>query len=387
VSSVAAPPLAGIRVIDLTNLLPGPYATMILGDFGADVIKVERPPTGDPGRASRPTIDGISTRHMMVNRNKRSIALDLHDDADKATMLTLCADADVLVEGFRPGSMARLGLGYDHLATLNPRLVYCSINGFGSSGGSERTDPPAHDLNFMALAGLLAPDPESGTCQLPATQFADLAAGSMNAVIGILMALFARQASGVGQHVDVAMMPGALALQVEALAYLNAGQPAPVGGMRLTGRYPCYQVYKTLDDRFMAVGATEPEFWANLCNLLQVPELIDQQYAEGDAGEAAVAALAARFSTRSAEQWEMTLVGSETCCTPVLTPAEAIERATSAAPGLLVEHEDTHGRALRQFLSACTLSRTPAVHRTPAPLLDANGDEIRSEVRDSDRST
>ncbi|MGC9962741.1 MAG: CaiB/BaiF CoA-transferase family protein [Acidimicrobiales bacterium] len=372
----ASLPLSGTRVIDLTNLLPGPYATMILADFGADVIKVERPPAGDPGRASQPLLEGVSTRHRMINRNKRSIALNLKDPADKATMLGLVESTDVLVEGFRPGTMDRLGLSYAALAELNPRLVYCSINGFGSSGTD---NPPAHDLNFMALAGLLALDPAAPP-QLPASQFADLAAGSMRAVIGILLALIGRQSSGEGQLVDVAMGEGALLLQIEALAYLNAGQRAGTGETRLTGRYPCYQLYRTKDDRFMAVGATEPLFWRNLCAALDVPELVDQQYAEGQAARSVIEQVGERFMSRTAADWEARLQGIETCCTQVRTPAEAIECASRSERSPIFEQVTDSGGVIRQFISPVVLSKTPAKYRRPAPGLDDDRDEILLEL-------
>lgn len=350
--------LAGIRVIDLTQNLPGPYATMILGDFGADVIKVERPPSGDPGRVSRPVRAGIATRHELINRNKRSVVLDLKDARNRDTLLALARTADVLVEGFRPGAMARLGLGYGDLSALNPKLIYCSINGFGSSAAD---NPPAHDLNFMALAGLLIADREAGRCRVPATQFADIAGGALPAVIGILLALMARQASGRGQLVEIPMLGGVMALQVEALAYLAAGEIPGPGSTRLTGRYPCYNTYPTSDGRFVAVAATEAVFWRNLCAVLDTPRLVEQQYAEAAAGDAAKEELAQRFRTRTAAEWEAILVGQDTCCTVVLTPREAVERAACSSA---------------QILTPIRLSETPATHRREAPALDEHRDQV-----------
>jgi crotonobetainyl-CoA:carnitine CoA-transferase CaiB-like acyl-CoA transferase len=368
--------LAGIRVIDLTNLLPGPYATMILGDFGADVIKVERPSVGDPGRSTRPVVDGESMRHQMLNRNKRSIVLDLKGNRDRETLLALVAGADVLVEGFRSGTMQRLGLGYETLAAVNPQLIYCSLNGFGP--GPEH--PPAHDINFMALAGLLVSDPESGRCDLPPTQFADLAGGALHAVIGVLLALSARQTTGYGQHVDVSMVAGALALQTEALAHLNAGEPWTIGASRLTGRYPCYNVYATRDRRFVAVGATEPAFWRNLCVALELPDLADDQYAEGDRGREVVQMLTQRFLARTLAEWETRLGGLETCCTAVRTFEESVAGIEGLCPGFLVEQTATSGRSMLQFLSPISLSETPAAVRTAAPLLDASRDDVLREL-------
>lgn len=368
--------LAGIRVVDLTNLLPGPYATMILGDFGAEVIKIERPFVGDPGRSTQPVVDGESTRHRMLNRNKRSIALDLKAESDRETLLQLVACADVLVEGFRPGTMRRLGLDHDTLAAVHPRLIYCSLNGFGP--GPEH--PPAHDINFMALAGLLSPDPGSGRCDLPSVQFADLAGGALHAVIGILLALQARQTTGVGQRVDVSMVAGAFALQTEALAHLNADEPWAMGATRLTGRYPCYNIYATRDQRFLAVGATEPVFWRNLCAALELPHLVGDQYAGGDRGREVVEALTQRFVSRTAAEWETLLSGLETCCTPVRTFEEAAATIERLCPGFLFEETVTSGRSMLQFLSPISLSETPAAVRTPAPQLDGSRDDVMLEL-------
>jgi crotonobetainyl-CoA:carnitine CoA-transferase CaiB-like acyl-CoA transferase len=274
--------------------------------------------------------------------------------------------------------MHRLGLDYDTLATVNPRLIYCSLNGFGP--GPEH--PPAHDINFMALAGLLSPDPESGRCDLPPAQYADLAGGALHAVIGILLALHARQITGAGQHVDVSMVAGAFALQTEPLAHLNADEPWTMGATRLTGRYPCYNVYATRDQRFLAVGATEPVFWRNLCAALELPHLVGDQYAEGDRGREVIEALTGRFVSRTAAEWETQLSGLETCCTPVRTFREAAADIERLCPGFLVEETATPGRSMLQFLSPISLSETPAVVRTAAPPLDGSRDDVMLELRD-----
>lgn len=365
-------PLEEIVVLDLSNLLPGPYATMLLSDFGADVIKVERPGTGDPGRTTEPTLDGVSTRHDHLNRNKRSIALDLKDPEDRETFLVLLRGADVLVEGFRPGTMRRLGLAYDDLAAVNPALVYCSVNGFGSASSA---DAPAHDLNFMGLAGLLPAHLDDGGLDPPPTQIADLAGGALPAVIGILLALYARRTTGRGQHVDISMMHGSLGLQVEALAYLNAGRSSSPGSTRLTGRYPCYRLYPTLDSRQVAVGATEPHFWRNLVHLLDLPHLVDSQYAVGDAAVEVIEQLTARFSARPLAEWEQLLHGADTCTTPVRTFEEAVEAESACGqPPVTVGRSD--GTDVRHLAPSIVLSGTPARTGGRAPDLD----EHRADV-------
>lgn len=363
-------PLDGVQVLDLSYLLPGPYATMILADFGAEVVKVERPGGGDPGRTSEPTSAGVSTRHRHVNRNKRSVVLDLKSPAGLERFLTLAAEADVLVEGFRPGALAKLGLSFEQLHGLNPRLVYCSLNGFGSSGPMR--DVPAHDLNFMALAGLLPSRPsDAGPVSLPGAQYADLAGGSLRAVIGILLALRAREQTGQGQHVDVSLAEGAFALNVERLAYWNQGMSTQVRETRLTGRYPCYDLYATADDRLMAVAATESKFWRALCSALGVPHLADHQYAVGDEGRRTRTELAEVFLTRTMEEWRTRLEGLPTCCTPVLEVGEAVDTIENARPGSLwtSEGDVQPGPVIR-------LSDTPAALRRPAPSLGHDTDTL-----------
>lgn len=331
--------LAGVRVVDFTSFLPGPYATMILGDNGADVIKIERPGVGDPGRHSAPTVDGVATRHRIVNRNKRSVELDLRDPEGLAAARALIDRADVLVEGFRAGSMARLGLDYATVSSTNPGLVYCSIGGYPA--GSADADEPAHDINFMGLAGLLAPDPSTGEMAMPLTQYADIAGGSFRAVMGVLMALLDRARTGLGQHVEASLMEGAVALQMEAFAHLVAGQEFRPGDTRLTGRFPCYRVYQTSDGRFMAVGATEPVYWTNLCRLLGRPDLVSEQYASGPAAVRAIAELGAVFESRTQAEWVAALERRQTCCTPVRSFAEAFGSPDAIRPPMRLGDADT----------------------------------------------
>jgi crotonobetainyl-CoA:carnitine CoA-transferase CaiB-like acyl-CoA transferase len=371
--------LTGLTVVDFSNFLPGPYATMILGDHGADVIKVERPGAGDPGRYSEPTVDGVATRHRVVNRNKRSVVLDLRDDAGIATARRLIDGADILVEGFRPGSMTRLGLGYEQVRDSNPGLIYCSIGGFATS--SAEAEVPAHDLNFMGLAGLLAPDPSTGVVSIPPTQYADIAGGSFRAVIGILLALHERARSGLGQQVEASLMGGALALQMESVACRAAGVEFVAGSTRLTGKFPCYRVYPTSDGRHLAVGATESAFWTNLCEVIDRPDLVSHQYASGDAARWAITELEAVFATHTLADWVQRLEGRQTCCTPVRSAHEALDElcASQGSPDGLASAPDAD--LFRMLGSPVQLGRSEARFTRPAPALGEHTREVLDDLQ------
>ena len=371
--------LEGLRVLDLSTLLPGPHAAMVLADFGADVIKVERPGDGDPGRTRDPRVNGASVREALLDRNKRSIALDLKHPAGRETFLDLARAADVVLEGFRPGVMERLGLGYETLREVNPRLIYCAISGYGSSG--PRRDEAGHDLNYISLGGLLGMSGGRGEGPaLPPIQIADLPGGSLQAVLGILMAVVARQRTGLSQRVDVALFDGAFSLLVEALGYETAGQPARRGETGLTGRYPCYGVYPTRDGKWVAVAANESKFWENLCAVLDRLDLLDSQRADGPEGDAVKASLAETFRQRTRDEWAALCDGKDTCCTPVLEVAEAFESDQVRERGLLFEGEHPVVGRLRHLASPVRLSQTPASYDRPAPTLGQDADAILAEI-------
>ena len=269
-------PLDGITVLDLTRLLPGAAATMLLANFGADVIKIEEP-TGDYARHMPPLVDGEGAVFRATNRGKKSLALDLKTEDGKQALRKLAAGADVLIEGFRPGVMTRLGLDYEALGPLNERLIYVSLTGYGQTG--PLAGVAGHDINYIALGGLL-----DITGSIPGAQIADLAGGSMQAAIGILLALLARQKTGRGQFVDVSMLDG---VALEPAGASSRGlrrhrRPLPTAGSTaLSGRFACYHTYRAADGRWLAVGALEPKFWAALCGKLGRPDLIADQFAGG----------------------------------------------------------------------------------------------------------
>jgi crotonobetainyl-CoA:carnitine CoA-transferase CaiB-like acyl-CoA transferase len=315
-------PLDGLVVLDLTRLLPGAAATMQLANFGAEVVKIEEPERGDYGRWMPPYLDGEGAVFHMVNRGKKSVALDLKSDSGREAFLRLAEKADVVVESFRPGTMARLGLGYETLRASNERLIYVSITGYGQDGPWAAM--AGHDINYLALGGALE---GNGVCggqpAIPGIQIADLAGGAMQAVTGVLLALAARAKTGQGQAVDVSMVDGVAWLLPVALGFHAATGDLPArGDGLLTGRYACYRVYEAADGRWIAVGALEPKFWRALCRALECEQFIADQFAEGPRREEIVAELSRIFRTRTAEDWFERLRPADTCVTPVRNVAE-----------------------------------------------------------------
>lgn len=304
--------LDGVRVVDLTRYIPGPYATMTLADLGADVVKVE-PREGDPVRALSPAVGDESAAHAALNRGKRSVVVDLRTEEGAAVVRTLAGQADVFVEAFRPGVLSRRRLGPETLLEANPRLVYCSLTGYGQDG--PHAARAGHDLTYAALGGLLrSSDADDGVPVVPATQVVDMTAGLLT-VIGILAALQARQRTGRGQHVDVSLLRASLALMTLPLTRSLAGSAA---ADELSGAYPCYAVYRCRDGRSLAVAALEPKFWERLCGALGRPELFSRQWATGEPRVQARAALAALFASRGRDEWVRALAGQDVCVEPVL---------------------------------------------------------------------
>ena len=345
--------LDGLRVLDLTRLLPGAVATQLLRDHGAEVIKIEPPGEGDYARSLMTSPDGRSPIFEATNRGKKSVVLDLKSDDGREALLRLVESADVLVESFRPGVLDRLGLSRETLQARNPRLIVASITGYGQTG--PYCGLAGHDLNYLSMAGVLdLIGTADGPPAIPGVQIADLAGGAMQAVIGILLALEARSRTGRGQHVDVGMMHGAGALLAIPLA---TGAQSMRGNDTLSGRFACYNVYRCKDGRWVSVGALERKFWVNLCRELGREDLVEDQFAGEPRQSEIKAALADCLAARTAEEWFASLGDKDCCVTPVRTAAEAATdlRATPA------------------------LSETPAHLDGTAPRLGEHNQEILNE--------
>ena len=369
-------PLAGLRVLDLTRLLPGPVCTLYLADLGADVVKVEDTGAGDYARNLGNAPGSVSAFFLAVNRNKRSVAIDLKDPRGRDAFLALAARADVVVESFRPGVVTALGIGYDTVATANARIVYASISGYGQTG--PRAAAAGHDINYLAYAGVLdQTGTRGGPPALCNLQIADLLGGAASAAIGILAALVGAQRSGQGRYVDVAMADAALAHNVFALHALEQwGRTLPRGEDLLTGGVPCYGVYPTQDGRWLAVGALEEKFWRRLCAVVGRPDLVAGQHAIGAEGERVRHELSAIFAGAPLARWVEAFAPADCCVTPVNTLDEALEDPQFAARGMVVARPD----GSRQYAPPFQMSRHAFSVARAAPAQGQHGPEVLREA-------
>lgn len=308
--------LDGVRVLDLTRLLPGGVCTMLLADMGADIIKVEDPQGGDYARWMPPQVDGMGAFFRASNRNKRSIIINLKEPVGQQVFHRLVEQADVVLEGFRPGVTARLNVDYDTLKAINPRIVYCSLSGWGQDGPYQ--EKSGHDLNYVALNGI------QGSTRTPhpfGAQIADVA-GSYVGVMGICAALFKRERTGTGEYIDVSLfesaMPFAMVQFVETLTAGFAG-----GNGTLTGRLACYEVYYSADEQPMTLAALEPKFWANFCEAVQHPEWV-AVHRDMALQERLKSEVQAMFRTKRADEWNSMLANAECCFTLVTAPENVI---------------------------------------------------------------
>lgn len=340
-----AKPLEGIRVLDLTRLLPGPMASLHLADLGAEVIKIEDPDLGDYARVVGAKRHVTSQFFLAVNRNKSFVTLDLKNPADRDAFLDMVRVSDCVLEGFRPGVMTRLGLDYSVLSSLNRALVYCSISGYGQSGPFR--DRAGHDINYAGYTGVLEQTVGAdGRPALWGLQVADLLGGAQSAVIGILAALLDARARGEGRAVDVSMTDSVFAHNVMGIATTNAnGASARPGRDLLTGGVPCYNVYQTLDRRHLAVGALEAKFWDVLCDALARADLKSAHWSRGqEVGGAqalqVIAELQSIFGGRSLADWTIFFEAHDCCVSPILKTEEALDHPLFRERQMLVSQDD-----------------------------------------------
>src|SRR6266487_3936640 len=334
-------PLSGIRILDLSRLLPGAYASQVLADFGADVIKVEEPGTGDYGRFMPPHgPGGMSLYFVAINRNKRSITLNLKTEQGREVLQRMVRQADVVLESFRPGVMERLGLGYEQLKEINPRLVYCAISGYGQDGPYRLR--AGHDLNYAGYAGLLYYNRgPNGEPAMPATQLGDLAGGSYMAIMSILAAIIGRGQTGEGRKIDVSMTEGVLSLlPLTAAAYLNTGKAPRPGHSALDGGLPCYNIYETKDGKHVTLAALEPKFWHTFCTHIGHLELLPFHTPVGPGErEEAMEILRTIFKTRTRDEWVAELAEIDACVGPVYSIDEALNDPHAQARGVSITSE------------------------------------------------
>ena len=348
--------LKGVTVLDMSRLLPGPYCSMILADHGARVIAVED---------KRFMADGLF--FDIVNRNKEHMSLDLKTPEGLEIFFKLVTQADVFLEGFRPGVVDRLGIDYETVRKVNPGIIYCAITGYGQSGPYR--DRVGHDTNYLSISGVLdligeAKRPPS----IPGVQVADIAGGGMNAAIGILLALYAREKTGTGQYIDISMTDGMVGLLPAALFFKQLTGKAPKrGNAFLSHRYACYNTYETADGRYLSIGAVEHRFWKKLCNILDVPQYIDLQYDE-ERREEIIAFMRETFRSKTIDQWEAMLGDLEVCWGRIHNLDEVLEDPLFQAREMVVTTDDGKGGQVKTLGVPVKLSATPGSIRShPVP--------------------
>jgi len=361
-------PLSGIKVVDLSRLAPGPFASMLLGDLGADIVVVD--PPSDAFRsagATRPLEAQERQRaHNPLGRNKKSIVVNLKDKDGPRIIHDLAKDADVFLEGFRPGVTDRLGVGYEAISQTNPRIVYASLSGYGQSGPYR--DLVGHDLNYISVGGALAGIGRPGSKPaIPINTLADFAGGGLMTAFAITSALVGRQQTGKGQYLDMSMSDGVLYLLASQSGGVLAGGPPPAPGQPgLSGGSPHYDVYECADGKYLSIGSLEPQFWEALCRVVGREDMIDAEYDQSRHAEFREH-LTAFFRTKTRDEWFAELQGIELCVAPVLNLEEALANEHARARGMVVEVDDPVVGRLNQVGIGPKFSSTPGAVRTTAP--------------------
>lgn len=378
-------PLSSLKILDFSTLLPGPFATMLLADLGADIVRVEAPARSDLIREQPPSINGTSAAHATLNRSKRSIVLDLKQPAAAEVVRRLVQTYDIVVEQFRPGTMEQLDVGYKQLRTVNPRLIYCAISGYGQDGPYR--DRAGHDINYLALSGVAGHSGrrESGPPPL-GVQLADVGGGSYGALLGILAAVIHRRQTGEGQFVDVSMFDGLLAWNVlAASAVLAEGDDLqPEEGLLNGGSY--YDYYQTADGRYLAVGSLEPKFWRGFCRAIGRPDLEESGLALPLGEQTRLKAEIQReIEKRPLKEWVALFAEVDVCVEPVLTVAEALADPQAEARSMVVSVPGPDDGTVRQVAHPLKFSASRPVYRHIGVEPGAHSEEVLREAGYNDR--
>ena len=384
--------LDGIKILDLTRNTPGEFCTMMLGDLGADVLKVERPM--DSARtAFERSSTGAATwgqmdrdlQYSAMHRNKRSIALNLKHKEAQDIFYSLARDADVVIEGFRPGVVDRLGVGYETINEINPRIVYLSLSGFGQDGPYKLM--AGHDINYISIAGALdfvGYDPNDKPA-IPMNYIADYAGGSLCSAVAILAAIIAREKTGRGQYIDIGMAEGAFYLMAALIArHQTYGEIPRRGSNRLNGGVPHYNVYETKDGRYISIAALEPWFWENLCNYLERPDLVPHQLTEGEKRQEVFQLLTDTFKTKTMDEWFEELKDKDICVGKVYSIDEAMHDPHLVERGMVLEVEGPEGEKIIQPAPSLHMSDTPPGFRHLGPTVGQHTKEVLSGMGYSD---
>ncbi len=367
-------PLDDVRILDLSRLAPGPFCTMLLGDLGADVLLIEPPPDSRAGQM----VVGDDP-HNALGRNKRSIILNLRDDEARGVFYRLVESADVVLEGFRPGVVQRLGVDYETLREKNPRLVYCSLSGYGQTG--PYAEMVGHDINYISIGGALGMIGWPGQPPaIPMNIIADFAAGGLHSAYAILAALHARERTGSGQHLDMAMSDGVLYLLADAISRtIGSGKAPEAGRFILNGSAPNYNVYQCSDGGWISVGSLEPHFWANLCRVLGREDFIPHEF-DSAKREEIFAHFREQFKTKTRDEWFELMKETDICVAPVYALDEALDDPHNQARGMVVEVEHPEAGRVRQVGIGTKLSETPGAVRSPAPSPGQHTDDVLASL-------
>ncbi len=373
-------PLEGTRILDCTRLLPYQYCTMLLGDLGAEVLKIEEPREGDYGRWGDASRTYESTAFVMANRNKKSMKLNLKHERGKEIFKKLAASYDVLIESFRPGVMDRLGLGYNEICQVNTRIIYCSATGYGQTGSYR--DRAGHDINYLSISGILAWTGEhTGRPVIPAIPFGDMAGGGLFSALTILAALLGRERTGQGQHIDVAQTDVLTSLNILNLAECIAkekGQTARPHNLR--GATLCYNTFRTLDGKYIALGALESKFWENFCNKVGREDLIENRLLPYEEERDSTEALKDLFASKTQKEWVDIFEDVDTCFSPILTPEETLRDAHLRERGMITTMDDPERGKTIQIGFPAKFSDGLNFKRSPAPSFGEHTAEVLADL-------
>jgi crotonobetainyl-CoA:carnitine CoA-transferase CaiB-like acyl-CoA transferase len=359
--------LKELKMLDLSRLLPGPYCSLLLADLGMEVLKIEDPEQGDYTRMIGPIRKKDSAIFLALNRNKKSIKLNLKVREGKEIFYKLIQFYDIVLESFRPGVMDRLGIGYPELKKRNPRVILCSLSGYGQDGPYQERS--GHDINYIGLGGVLEiTGAKNGDPVLPGVQIADIGGGGMMAAIAILAAAIHREKTGEGEFLDISMMDSVVSwLSIHAGKYFMDGELLKRGDTPLTGRYACYQVYPTKDGRHMSLGALEPKFWKNFCEAVGRRDLMDKQFIEGEERLRVIEEIQNLFKTKTQEEWVNFFKKVDACCEPILTFEEVFQHPQVLHRQMVMEVEHPVEGNFHQLGNPIKSSRFPFEIRTPSP--------------------
>jgi crotonobetainyl-CoA:carnitine CoA-transferase CaiB-like acyl-CoA transferase len=372
--------LTGQKMLDLSRLLPGPYCSLLLADLGMEVLKVEDLEMGDYMRKMGPVRKQDSAYFLAVNRNKKSTTLNLKVKEGREIFHKLILSYDIVLESFRPGVMDRLGIGYEELKKRNPRLILCSLSGYGQDGPYRERS--GHDINYMGLGGVLELIGEKNEAPvIPGVQMADLGAGAMMSAIAILAAIVHRQKTGEGQYLDVSMLDGVISwLSIHAGKYFMDKELPKRGDMVLSGRYACYHVYKTKDERYMSLGALEPKFWENFCEIIGRRELVFKQYLEGQEQLRLIEEIQKLFKTKTQKEWVELFKNADACCEPILNLEEVFHHPHVLHRQMVKELEHPVEGKIRQVGNPIKSSQFSFEIQTPPPSWGEHTVEVLKEI-------